>query len=422
MAENYVPANKLNQRDVYADTWVAADNLNRKVENYDGTNPPRDKKVGMFYLTWHMPEHAPYYDKANMYDTYQAYKDGGVDGVYKQLQEGPLGFGHYWARPYLGYYQSTDDWVIRKHAQQLSNAGIDFLYLDASNGVSYIGAYDKIFKIFKEIREEGGKTPQIVFFTAVDPTNSAKVVNEVYEEYYKPGQYTDLWFMWEGKPVIFSCNDDFVGISDEIKNFFTFRRCWAFDEQWFTKVNGVNSWPWIMDYPQKPGITADGKVEQVVASCGFHATGLPIAHGRSYAGGEQPGTDKEDFGFSLMESTTPLGLAFDEQWSRVVELDPPIAMITGWNEWWAGRWDNTLEGGGNPAEGQVQCNTYVITASDEVKQNYFVDCFNPEYSRDFEAMTGGFGDNYYWQLVKNVREWRGARPLPGVQRPLHHRH
>jgi hypothetical protein len=69
---------------------------------------------------------------------------------------------------------------------------------------------------------------------------------------------------------------------------------------------------------------------------------------------------------------------FQEQWKRAFDLDPPFVMVTGWNEWVAGRW-------GNP---------------DSVE---FVDQFDREYGRDIEPMKGGHGDNYYYQLATNLR-------------------
>ncbi len=38
---------------------------------------------------------------------------------------GPAHAMHHWGEPYLGYYVSNDEWVIRKHAQMLSDAGVD---------------------------------------------------------------------------------------------------------------------------------------------------------------------------------------------------------------------------------------------------------------------------------------------------------
>ena len=68
-------------------------------------------------------------------------------------------------------------------------------------------------------------------------------------------------------------------------------------------------------------------------------------------------------------------------------------MVTGWNEWVAGRWgepDSTVE---------------------------FVDQFDREYSRDIEPMKGGHGDNYYYQLAANVRRYKGISAIPKASSP-----
>jgi len=38
-----------------------------------------------------------------------------------------------------------------------------------------------------------------------------------------------------------------------------------------------------------------------------------------------------------------------------------------------------------------------------------VDAFNTEYSRDIEPMTGGYNDNYFYQMVQNIRKYKGSR-------------
>ena len=39
---------------------------------------------------------------------------------------------------------------------------------------------------------------------------------------------------------------------------------------------------------------------------------------------------------------------------------------------------------------------------------YFVDEFNMEFNRDIEPMQGGYTDNYYYQLVSNIRKYKGV--------------
>ena len=82
-----------------------------------------------------------------------------------------------------------------------------------------------------------------------------------------------------------------------------------------------------------------------------------------------------------------------EQWTRALELDPPFVMVTGWNEWVAGRY------------------------KDAQRPVMFVDQFDQQCSRDIEMVRGLHQDNYYWQLVANVRRYKGMLPLPAVAGP-----
>ncbi len=114
----------------------------------------------------------------------------------------------------------------------------------------------------------------------------------------------------------------------------------------------------------------------------------PRANGRSYHAGRQP--QKTDF----------TGRNFAEQWNRVFEVDPQFVFVTGWNEWVAGRKeyrkDSVFHGMGPVS---------------------FVDLFNAEFSRDLEPVKGAHGDIPYYQLVANVRRFKGARAPERRARP-----
>lgn len=47
----------------------------------------------------------------------------------------------------------------------LSNANIDFLYIDVTNGFSYIDNALKVMKICHERNVQGYDAPQVVFYT-----------------------------------------------------------------------------------------------------------------------------------------------------------------------------------------------------------------------------------------------------------------
>lgn len=112
--------------------------------------------------------------------------------------------------------------------------------------------------------------------------------------------------------------------------------------------------------------------------------------GRSFHGSRQPPPS---------ECRAGDGLYFDEQWKHALPHIPEFIFITGWNEWVAMRF---LSDGTQPFLGRV------LPAG----ETFFVDLYDQEFSRDIEPMRGGFGDNYYWQMVANIRRYKGARPLP----------
>lgn len=188
--------------DNYSDTWVAADALGRRVATHEETGPPRpDRWVGIFYFLWH-----------------GAHVNGGpwditrirnIDPEAMQKQDsplwGPIHAPHHWGQSIFGHYLGDDTWVLRKHAQMLADAGVDTLIFDTSNKVIYEHYYTALFDTLMEVRAAGNATPDVAFLTPFwDP---AGTVQELYDKLYSKGIYEDLWFQWEGKPLILADPD-----------------------------------------------------------------------------------------------------------------------------------------------------------------------------------------------------------------------
>jgi hypothetical protein len=113
---------------------------------------------------------------------------------------GPLHVPHHWGESLFGYYLTDDAYVLRKHAQMLSDAGVDFIVFDVTNQFTYKPYYMALLRVFSEVRAAGGKTPQVAFLCPF--WEPAKVVRELYRDLYEPGLHRDLWFQWQGKPLI----------------------------------------------------------------------------------------------------------------------------------------------------------------------------------------------------------------------------
>ncbi len=183
--------------DVWADTWVASDALGRTLPAAAEVGPPRaDRTVGIFYFLWH-----------------GAHIQGGPFDVTKILAQdpdamrkpdsplwGPLHVPHHWGESLFGYYLTDDDGVLRKHAQMLSDAGVDVVIFDVTNQLTYPEWYRALLRVWGEMRAAGNHTPQVAFLTPF--WEPRKVVHELWRDLYAPGLSNDLWFRWEGKPLI----------------------------------------------------------------------------------------------------------------------------------------------------------------------------------------------------------------------------
>ena len=402
-----VPVDMLTSRDVFSDTWVATDDVGRVTPTGSDTGTATDKQVGIFYFMWH---NASEQGQNPLFDHTKAYLEGGVDAVWNMIPQGSLGFAHYWAEPYFGYYNSDDEWVIRKHGYMLAEAGVDFIFVDATNGIIYERNLEALLKVWSQMRAEGYQVPKICFHCGNTDTLAASSLSFLWNNYYSTGKYADLWYYWEGKPLIFYPENLNRSLPAEMKDFFTARQSWAFtSDEWYSGKGGKGRWAWADMYPQKPGLSPTGDLEQMIVMSGFWANGSGGTNGgRSYThkNGIPAHEGDWDFGFALMNTTSGLGLAFQEHFDYAMEVNPPLVMITGWNEWWAGRWGG---GAGNPAQGQTICNEYKVDEKNPKYQWYYVDAFNTEYSRDIEPMTGGYNDNYYYQMVQNIRKYKGSR-------------
>lgn len=179
-------------------TWLATDDLGRKVPVAPQVRAlRRDKWVGIFYSPWlgESGDAGPF-DNTKILAAHPNAMNDWNDPAWK----GGEGVAHHWGESVFGYYRSNDEWVMRKHAQMLSDAGVDCVIFDVTNQLTYPRSYLALCKVWAQVRKEGGKTPQIVFLTPF--WAPAQVVNTLYRDFYSKGTYADLWFNWDGKPLI----------------------------------------------------------------------------------------------------------------------------------------------------------------------------------------------------------------------------
>lgn len=375
---------------------AAIDALGRELPTHrEVGDPKKDKFVGLFYWTWHTQQsrNNPPFNVAEYLARDPKAKEDFNNPIWPK-KKGPW----FWGEPLFGYYLDTDEWVLRKHAEMLADAAVDVIIFDCTNGnLTWKESYMKLCKVFTQARQDGVQTPQIAFMLPFWLTPGGKdIIREIYTDLYKPGLYQDLWFNWKGKPLIMAMPElvaDIKGEADstefnrEMRNFFTFRP----GQPAYNKgPERPEHWGWLEIYPQHGFVkNATGGVEQVTVGVaqnwskerGLTAMNAPGAFGRSYTGKEGQHTEPGAVNY---------GFNFQEQWDRALEINPEFVFITGWNEWIAGRYNVWQQ-----------------------QTNAFPDEFDQEGSRDIEPMKNGHGDNYYYQMVSNIRRFKGM-PAPAV--------
>ena len=384
--------------DTLSDTWAAVDALGRSLPLEDSAPAPRQGKfVGVFYYLWHGAHNGPLQPGQGVIPPEQADPNSPYDNSIilrdppGQRKWGPAMAYHHWGESLYGYYVADDEWVIRRNAQLLADAGVDVIIFDVTNALHYHDIYMNLLRVYSDIRKAGGKTPAISFLTN---SGHDQVVQALYRDLYSKGLYKDLWFYWKGKPLVMANPE---GLSEELRDFFTLRRSWAWTkdgdgDKWFR--DGKDAWPWLDHTPQGYGWhESPDKPEQVVVCTAEHPNS---DRGKSFHNGSNPKPHQ-----------TEKGLYFAEQWEHALKVDPEFIFVTQWNEWIAMRFTTK----------QIPWTEYAgEPVSDPV--GIFVDTYNMEYNRDMEPMKGGYGDNYYYQMWSNIRKFKGVRPLPEASAAL----
>jgi len=340
----------------------------------DVPQPRNDRYVGLFYFSW-LAQHG----NRGPYDISKIVKEH-PEAIHHPNHPawGPLNAYHHWGESIFGYYTSNDVWVKRKHVQMLTDAGIDFLIIDATNAHPYLEQCLQLMAILDEYQKQGWNVPKMVFYTN---SQSGRTIEQIYEGIYKRNLHPNLWFYWEGKPLIVGHPEQ---CSDEVRAFFRIKK-----SQWPNEGRfHADGFPWMaFERPQHVFKNAQGENEVINVAVAQHSGTIRFSSSAFYGdqtnwtrsfhhGRNDPAPDAYKYGYN-----------FAEQWKHALEQDPKIVFITGWNEWIAMRMN------GPPNEPIM-----------------FVDLADANSSRDVEPMVGGFGDNYHMQMIEFIRQYKGIQP------------
>lgn len=367
---------------------VGVDHFGRSFGTVDAFK--KDRTVGMFYWPWIGQPYA-----RGIYDaTKIAAMPNGIKTLFSadpndyNASVSPDGQAHYWGEPIWGYYNSIDEWVIRKQMEMITLAGVDFIFFDHTNAIIYPEVLLEVCKVIDQMLKEGWAAPKIVSYTH---SKSLDTVRWIYRDFYQKNLYPDTWFKVDGKPLIiaytdpaddraeaasrsdYSYNPD--PLSSEILNFFHFfKPNWPFDP---TYENGFTWVEW--KYPQ-PYHSESRMMNVTVAS----HPGCPMSFSLTRPGWINWGRGWNPALKQNISEDVDKGTFFQLQWDRAIESDPPIVSVGGWNEWIAYK--------------QIFDGEYMLC-----------DAASKEFSRDIEPMVGGYQDAFYLQLASNIRRYKGVR-------------
>ena len=384
-AETEAPAPERMVTDMYGDGYnvnmlVGFDEYGRSLTSVSSRK--EDKEVGIFYFLWLGQHGVP-----DIYDNSIILEQYGKETLFytDDRKVSPAGQFHWWSEPLYGYYNSSDEWVIRRHMEMLTQAGVDFLVFDVSNCFTYQGVATKVMKVISELRAEGWDAPQITYLTH---SRSIQTIKTLYNDVYKAELYPESWYRVDGKPMMIGYTDEADDLNEaasrgdtsykpgdlpqELQDFFYMREVlWPYESG-----NGVeNAWPYTeWRYPQPV------RTDMISVSIATHPA-LPFSFSLTHEGRMNWGRGYNPRRKENSAEGALSGVFFDYQWQTVLKKDPRFVMITGWNEWVAQK---------NMYEGEYS----------------FVDGVDLEYSRDAEPMKGGYEDAYYIQMMYYIRQYK----------------
>ena len=402
LAENGLPQSSLyHQNKVMPDTWVFTDGLGRVSLTYEDVGGPRENKtVAMMYWDWHTSNFAAQ-GATNTTEFMKLYPD--AKNYYNHTAWNKAGRYCFWNEPIYGYYQTSDTWVLRRQAELLANIGVDVVFNDHTNGtVTFEEGYTALFETWQNARADGVASPDISFmfpFTSQNYSNMAEsqLESSIYNNVFATDKYSDMWFIWDGKPMIMGSSSYFV--NTEMKNAFTWRK----SQSKYVSSSSTDRWGWLSVYPQTCWYknTAEknaGIVEQITVgvACNHDYVNNVITamNGNNPMGRSYTSTYKNRYEVEGAEASL-YGYFFSEQFDYALQVDPKVVFITGWNEWHA--WRQT---------------DISVWAKDRNVKNALVDQFDNEYSRDIEPSKGELRDHYYYLAANYIRQYKGVNPIP----------
>lgn len=245
-----------------------------------------------------------------------------------------------WGTPLYGTYSSDDRATIYRHGKMFAEAGIDFVFVDWSNNTTYHAedsydagmsmiedATDLLFEVWSEIPG----APKICIFlgpghsgySSVLDGNHQRKVDQVYDRYVNNPEYSDMYFYYEGKPLLmcygstpvnkaYLSSDRYSASWDDSR--FTTRWLSGYVNQQNVLLESSSDklskfyWSWEERGEQSFSVK-NGRVEAITVSAATRP------------GGNVPAYERNN------------GETLKKQFQRANDLGAGIVLLTTWNEW-----------------------------------------------------------------------------------------
>lgn len=328
--------------------------------------------IGLFYSTWHCPQATGNPHGRAIHD---------ISEILAGRQSwGPLREFHWWDEPEAGYYcLSRDDALLRRHAEQIRDAGVDFIFVDATNWAYMDGRSDRVREMVTDPLERllavwstVPGAPRVVPWV---PVISADTNPSVYTVDYlleRLAAYPGMQQEYLGRPLLFvtEAQDRFSTNEAKLRDLssrYTIRRMWAhmsrYDDSWWSFMEPCAEDPSSGRPCRQRNAIRGGSVEQVSIAAAYQWTYM-----------------------SVPEHAVPKhrGRTLRSQFETLFDHpEAGVATITGWNEW-------TIQRIPCGEHESCPCSRYSAC---------FLDAYDMEYSRDIEPGRNAMGD-YYYRLMQ----------------------
>ena len=246
-----------------------------------------------------------------------------------------------------------------------------------------------LLKALDKYYRQGYDVPQVTFIVKADTgAHTMRLFESVYKAY---PQYSHLWYRMEGKPMIIADEDD-PAVTEECRDYLSFQYA-----QWPREGYRQDGFPW-MDFgwwtengKQAVFYMKDGRT-MMNATVAQHSGTLAFSSSALYGDNTNRTRSWHNGANDPAEDAYLYGYNFAEQLDYAISCDPDILFLTGWNEWIAAR----------------QSAWHSIDA--DAEPIILVDNCDINNSRDIQPMKGGYGDNYYMQMIAAIRRFKGQSP------------